>query len=98
MSPPPHLLTEVVHATAGVPVRVGGDAGRAARRGRAGEGTGPAGRYPESSLTLPQQFPQALRDLGYVENQNFILEWRSADGSPDRLARLAAERCQKRAD
>ena len=38
-------------------------------------------------------FRQALIDLGYVEGQNIALEWRFADGSPDRLLKLAAESC-----
>jgi putative ABC transport system substrate-binding protein len=33
----------------------------------------------------------ALRDIGYVEGQNLRVEFRSADGSRDRLAGLAAE-------
>jgi hypothetical protein len=31
-------------------------------------------------------FRQGLRDLGYVEGQNMVLEWRVAGGHPDRLA------------
>jgi putative ABC transport system substrate-binding protein len=46
---------------------------------------------PLSSLMFPREFPEALRDLGYVDKQNIIVEWRSADGSSDRLAGLAAE-------
>jgi putative ABC transport system substrate-binding protein len=36
-------------------------------------------------------FLAKLRDLGYVEGQNLIFEWRSADGHADRLPTLAAE-------
>jgi ABC transporter substrate binding protein len=36
-------------------------------------------------------FRQGLRDLGYVESQNIALEWRVAEGNPDRLAEAAAE-------
>jgi putative tryptophan/tyrosine transport system substrate-binding protein len=46
---------------------------------------------PLSSIMFPRQFPEALRDLGYVDKENIIVEWRSADGSSDRLAGLAAE-------
>ncbi len=46
---------------------------------------------PLSNMAFPRQFPDALRDLGYIEKQNIVLEWRSADGRHDRLASLAAE-------
>jgi putative tryptophan/tyrosine transport system substrate-binding protein len=36
-------------------------------------------------------FRQGLRDLGYVEGQNMAMEWRVAEGNPDRLAEAAAE-------
>lgn len=53
---------------------------------------------PMSSMMFPRQFPEALRELGYVEKQNIILEWRSADGRPDRLADLAAELVRVKVD
>ncbi len=36
-------------------------------------------------------FPQGMRDLGYVEGKNLLLEWRFADGDVGRLPALAAE-------
>jgi putative ABC transport system substrate-binding protein len=36
-------------------------------------------------------FVQGLRDVGYVEGQNLVIEFRKADGEADRLPGLAAE-------
>jgi putative tryptophan/tyrosine transport system substrate-binding protein len=36
-------------------------------------------------------FRQGLRDHGYVEGQNILVEWRSADGRMDRATAMAAE-------
>jgi len=36
-------------------------------------------------------FRQGLRELGYVEGQNFVIEYRSADGRPERFSGLATE-------
>jgi putative ABC transport system substrate-binding protein len=36
-------------------------------------------------------FLRGLRDLGYVESQNITIEYRYAEGKPDRLRSLAAE-------
>jgi putative ABC transport system substrate-binding protein len=36
-------------------------------------------------------FRQGLRDLGYIEGQNLSLEYRYAEGRPERLPELAAE-------
>jgi putative ABC transport system substrate-binding protein len=38
-----------------------------------------------------EAFRQGLRDLGYVEGQNLIIEWRWAEGREERLPDLAAE-------
>ena len=43
-------------------------------------------------------FPRTMRELGYVEGKNLIIEWRSAEGNPDRLPGLAAELVQLKVD
>src|SRR5215471_19349277 len=41
--------------------------------------------------SLGNELREGLRELGYVEAQNFVFEFRSADGRADRLPELAAE-------
>ena len=38
-----------------------------------------------------EAFRQGLRELGYVEEKNIVIEWRFAEENPDRLPALAAE-------
>src|SRR6266542_435340 len=40
---------------------------------------------------LREAFLQGLRDLGHVEGRNVVIEYRSAEGKPERLPALAAE-------
>ena len=40
---------------------------------------------------LWDSFRQGLRDLGYIENQNIAIEYRSAESKVDRLAQAARE-------
>ena len=40
---------------------------------------------------LVEAFLQGLRDLGYVEGRNVVIEYRDAAGKPERLPALAAE-------
>ncbi len=43
-------------------------------------------------------FRQALRDLGYVEGKNIVIEYRFAEGKFDRLPQLAAELVRLKVD
>ena len=40
---------------------------------------------------LYDAFSQGMRDLGYVDGRNVTIEYRYADGKPERLPELAAE-------
>ena len=41
---------------------------------------------------------QGLRDLGYVEGKNFVIEYRGAEGKPDRTPSLVTELVQLKVD
>jgi ABC-type uncharacterized transport system substrate-binding protein len=45
-----------------------------------------------------EAFQQGLRELGYVERQNYAIEYRSADGRPERFPDLAAELVRLKVD
>src|SRR5439155_15655076 len=45
-----------------------------------------------------EAFRQGLRELGYVEGQNIVIEWRFAVGKPDQVPRNAAELVQLKVD
>jgi putative tryptophan/tyrosine transport system substrate-binding protein len=46
---------------------------------------------PAANPHLREAFLQGLRDLGYVEGRNVVIEYRSAEGKAERLPALAAE-------
>jgi putative tryptophan/tyrosine transport system substrate-binding protein len=43
-------------------------------------------------------FPRAMRELGYVEGKNLVIEWRFADSNSERLPELAAELVRLKVD
>jgi putative ABC transport system substrate-binding protein len=43
-------------------------------------------------------FPRGMRELGYVEGRNLVIEWRFADGKLERLTELAAELVRLKVD
>jgi len=43
-------------------------------------------------------FRQGMRELGYVEGRNLVIEWRSAEGKIERLPALAAELVRLKVD
>ena len=70
---------------------------------RPAPGAGPVPRigfltFTESSEGLREAFRQGLRDLGYMEGQNIAVEWRAADGRPERARTLAAELVDAKVD
>ncbi len=52
---------------------------------------------PRMSPTY-EVFRQGLRELGYVEGQNIVIEWRFASRKPDRLAEMAADLVRQKVD
>jgi len=49
-------------------------------------------------LARAEAFRQGLRDLGYVEGKNIVIEWRSTEGNLDRMPTLAAELAKLKVD
>ena len=54
--------------------------------------------FPSTNPARNEAFRQGLRDLGYVEGKSIVIEWRYAEGKPDRLPALAAELVRLKVD
>ena len=51
-----------------------------------------------TNLARVEAFRQGLRELGYVEGKNIVIEWRSAEGKLDRLHDLATDLVRLKVD
>jgi putative tryptophan/tyrosine transport system substrate-binding protein len=51
-----------------------------------------------ANMARVEAFRQGLRELGYVEGKNVVIEWRSADGKVERQGELAAELVRLKVD
>ena len=54
--------------------------------------------FPSANPARIEAFREGLRDLGYVEGKNIVIEWRFAEGKLDRIPALAAELVRLKAD
>jgi putative ABC transport system substrate-binding protein len=81
------LALSITLSLGGIFSPVAAEAQQAAKIGRIG--------YLAANLTasphMNEAFRQGLRDLGYVEGRSIVIEYRSADGKPERLPAFAAE-------
>ena len=54
---------------------------------------------PHSSMAVrAEAFRRGLRERGYVEGKNIVIEWRSPEGKPDLMPTLAAELVRLKVD
>ena len=56
------------------------------------------GATASASSARLEPFRQGLRELGYIEGKDIVIEWRSAEGKPDRLPALVAELMRLKVD
>ncbi len=52
----------------------------------------------QASQLSVQRFLEGLRDLGYVEGRDFVMEYRWAEGHPERLPELATDLVRNKVD
>ena len=69
---------------------VGGAAAWPCRRARSSSPNG-CGAWHHRRRADVERFSEGLRDHGYLEGQNIALDYKLADGVPERLAEAAAE-------
>ena len=85
------LITRVAGAVAAWPLAVGAQQpGRIARIGYLGN--------PAANPQFTEAFRQGLRDLGWVENRNVVIEFRDAQGKLELLSVFAAELVANKVD
>ncbi len=79
---------------------VPGLAGAQAKSGVARVGALMFSAEPTAARPDPTELPfrQGLREAGYVEGENIVIERRYADGDPDKLAAMAAELVRLKVD
>jgi putative tryptophan/tyrosine transport system substrate-binding protein len=53
---------------------------------------------PPPLLERREAFRQGLRELGYIEGKNIVIEWRSGEGKSERVPALAAELVRLKVD
>jgi len=54
--------------------------------------------FPSQPSAILEPFRQGLRELGYIEGQHLVIEYRYAEGRDDRLADLATELVRLKVD
>jgi putative tryptophan/tyrosine transport system substrate-binding protein len=56
------------------------------------------GTFLSANAARTDAFKKGLRELGYAEGKDIVIEWRSAEGQPERLPALAAELVRLKVD